>query len=82
MEYLLEARWDDPIADAIGHILRTMPPGVEQTTGDVPLGLDRAFVVYRSDSSEILDTLVRAVSKVGAQVRITPIARQVPRAAA
>ncbi len=82
MEYLLEVRWDDPVADAVGQILRSMPQGVELTTGSVPRGQSRAFVVYRSNGSEVFEDLVCAVSKLGAQVRITPVAREVPAAAA
>jgi hypothetical protein len=82
MEYLIEVRWDDPLADEIGRLLRTMPQGVEQTTSEVPRGSERAFVVYRSDSSEALEGLACEVSKLGAQVRITPMAREVPPIAA
>jgi hypothetical protein len=82
MEYLIEVQWDDPLADAIGRLLRTMPQGVEQATSEVPRGSERAFVVYRSDSSEALEGLACAVSKLGAQVRITPMAREVPPIAA
>jgi hypothetical protein len=73
MEYLREVRWDDPLADAIGRLLRTTPQGVEQTTGDMPRGPGRAFVVYRSDSSEVLEGLAHAVSNLGAQVQLTPV---------
>jgi hypothetical protein len=51
--------------------------GVEQTTSEVPRGCERAFVVYRSDTSEALEGLACEVSKLGGQVRITPMAREV-----
>jgi hypothetical protein len=76
MEYLLEVRWEDPLADAIGRVLRTTPQGVVETTSDMPRGLGRAFVVYRSDSSEVLEGLARAVSGLGAQVQMTPVANK------
>jgi hypothetical protein len=82
MEYLIEVQWNDPLAEAIGRLLRTMPQGVEQTTSEVPRGPERAFVVYRSDSSEALEGLACTVSKLGAQVRITPMAPEVPTVAA
>jgi hypothetical protein len=81
MEYLIEVQWDDPLADAIGRLLRTMPQGVEQTTSQVPRGPERAFAVYRSDSSESIEGLVGTVSKLGARVRITPMAHVPPVAA-
>jgi hypothetical protein len=82
MEYLIEVQWDDPLADAIGRLLRTIPQGVEQTTSEVPRGPERAFVVYRSESSEDIEGLVCTVSKLGARVRITPMAHEVPPVAA
>lgn len=48
--------------------------GVELTTGHVPQGRGRASVVYKSDSFEALEGLVRAMSKLGAQVRVTSVA--------
>ncbi len=82
MEYLLEVRWDDPIAEAVGRILLSGPEGVDQATSYVPQGPSRAFVVYRCDSLELLDELVQAVSNLGAQLRITPVAREVAPVAA
>ena len=73
MEYLLEVRWDDPIAAAVDRILASAPEGAEQTTAHVPQGQARAFVVYRSDSSESLEELARAISGSGAQVRVTAV---------
>ncbi len=70
MEYLIEVRWNDPLAEAIGRLLRVVPQGAEQTTGDVPRGPER------SDSSEVLEALARAVSKLGAQVRVTPVSKE------
>jgi hypothetical protein len=75
MEYLVEVRWSDPIADALQRILVDDVEGVEQTTSYLPLGGSRAFVVYRCDRSEVLQGLVDAVSKLGARVRITPVAQ-------
>lgn len=74
MEYLLEIHWSDPIADAVARILYSAPEGVELTTGHVPRGRGRAFVVYKSDSFEVLEGLARAMSKLGAQVRVTSVA--------
>lgn len=74
MESLIEVRWDDPIADAIARILRSVPEGVEQMTGHVPQGQGRAFGVYRSDNVEILESLARAMVNLGAEVRVTSIA--------
>ena len=74
MEYLLEIRWDDPIADAIARILSSVPEGVEQTTSYIPQGQGRAFGVYRSDSFEVLESLARAMSNLGARVQVTSIA--------
>lgn len=82
MEYLLEVRWDDPIAAAVGRILLSGPEGVDQATSYVPQGRSRAFVVYRCDSLELLDELVQAVSNLGAQLQITPVAREVAPVAA
>ena len=74
MEYLLEVRWDDPIAAAVHRILSSAPADAEQTTGHVPQSQGRAFVVYRSDSFETLEGLARAISDVGAQIRVTSVA--------
>ncbi len=74
MEYLLEVRWDDPIAEAVARILSSVPGGVEQTTCHVPHGQGRAFGVYRSNNFEVLEGLVRAMSNLGARVQITSIA--------
>jgi len=75
MEQLLEVRWDDPIARAVARILGGVPEGVEQATGEVPCGQGSAFVVYRSSGSpEGLDRLARALSALGARVRVTPVA--------
>jgi hypothetical protein len=74
MEYLLEVRWDDPVAATIARILSRVPEGLEQMTGLMPQGRGRAFVVYRSDNREVFDDLARAISNVGAQVRMTPVA--------
>lgn len=71
MEYLLEVRWDDPIADAVVRILSSVPEGMERTTGQVPGGQNRAFVVYRSDSREALESLTRTMSDLGAHVLVT-----------
>lgn len=73
MEYLLEVCWDDPIAEAVAQILSRMPEGVEQRTGQVPGGQDRAFGVYRSDSFEVVQELARAISDLGAEVRVTRV---------
>ncbi len=75
MEYLLEVRWDDPIAAAVEGILSSAPPGTEQTTGQVPRGQGRAFVVYKSDSFDALERLAGAISSLGAEVRVTSVAR-------
>lgn len=82
MEYLIEVRWNDPLAEAIGRLLRTTPQGVEQTDSEVPPGPERAFAVYRSDTLEALEGMARTVSDLGAQVRITPVAPEVPPVAA
>ena len=74
MEHLFEVRWDDPIAHAVAQILGSVPEGVEQATGEVPCGQGSAFVVYRSGKREILDGLARALSAVGARVRVIPVA--------
>jgi len=75
MESLLEVRWDDPIAHAGARILGRVPEGVEQATGEVPCGQGTAFVVYRSAGRpEDLDRLARALSALGARVRVTPVA--------
>jgi hypothetical protein len=77
MEYLLEVRWDDPIAAALGRILLSGLAGADQTTSSVPDGRNRAFVVYRCNNPDVLDGLRGAVSDLVALVRITPIARDV-----
>ncbi len=82
MEYLLEVHWDDPIGAAVARILSSVPEGMEQTTGYVPQERSQAFVVYRSESFEVLAGLARAISNLGVQVQLTPIAGQVPRASA
>lgn len=74
MEYMLEIHWDDPIAEAVAQILYSAPEGVELTTGHVPQARGRAFVVCRSDSFEVLEGLARAMSKLGAQIRVTSVA--------
>ena len=74
MEHLLEVHWDDPIAHAVAQILGSVPEGVEQATGEVPCGQGSAFVVYRSGKREILDGLARALSALGARVRVIPVA--------
>ena len=74
MEYLLEVRWEDPVAEAVARILSSAPEGVEQTTCHVPHGQGRAFGVYRSDSFEVLEGLARAMSNLGARVQVTSIA--------
>ncbi len=75
MEHLLEVRWDDPIAHAVARILGSVPEGVEQATGEVLFGQSSAFVVYRSSGTpEDLDRLARALSALGARVRVTPVA--------
>ncbi len=74
MEYLLEVRWDDPVAATVARILSRVPEGLEQMTSLMPQGRGLAFVVYRSDNLEVFDDLARAISNVGAQVRMTPVA--------
>jgi len=74
MEYLIEVRWDDPIAHAVARVLGSVPEGLEQATGEVPCGQGSAFVVYRSGRTEVLDGLARALSALGARVRVTPVA--------
>jgi len=74
MECLLEVRRDDPVAATVAQILSRVPEGLEQMTGLVPQGRGLAFVVYRSDNLEAFHDLARAISNVGAQLRMTPVA--------
>lgn len=72
MEFLLEVRWDDPIAASVARILSSAPEGMEQMTSYVPQGQDRAFAVYRSASLEVVEGLAQVMSNLGAQVQLTP----------
>ena len=82
MEYLLEVRWNDPIAAVVARILSSVPEGAEQVTGQMPQGRGQAFGVYRSDSLEVLEGLARAVSRAGGLAQITSMAAQTTTGAA
>jgi len=73
MESLLEFRWDDPIARAVSEVLSSAPDGVEQVTGQMPRGQGLAFVVYRAQNAEAVEGLARAISDLGAHVRVTRV---------
>src|SRR5262249_41650549 len=75
MEYLVEVRWEDPIADKLCQILADGLKGVEQSTSYLPVASSRAFVVYRSDRLDLLQSMVEALSNAGGKVSITPVAQ-------
>lgn len=70
MRYLLEVEWKDPVATAVARVLSGLPGDVEQTTGSVPPGVTRGFVVLSSSDRAALDGVARAVAAAGAGVRI------------
>jgi hypothetical protein len=70
MEYLLEVRWVDPVADAVTRVLSALPDGVEQTTASLPPGTSRGFELLRVDSPAALAELVGAITACGAEVRV------------
>jgi hypothetical protein len=70
MEYLLEVRWKDPVANAVARILGSLPTGVEQTTGSVPYHMARAFSVLRVEGTRDVADVTEALAAAGAEVRV------------
>jgi hypothetical protein len=70
MEYLLDVRWRDPVAQALGGVLAALPDGVEQTTASLPLAMSHGFAVLRADDLAVLEQIAEALTTAGADVRV------------
>lgn len=72
MEYLLDVRWTDPVAKAMGAVLSALPDGVEQTTASIPGATSRGFMLLRADDAVALEKMAETMIAAGADVRIVP----------
>jgi hypothetical protein len=71
MEYLLEIKWSDPMADRLADILSALPTDVEQRTASMPPRMNRGFVVLSSRDHAALESVADAVVAAGAAVQVT-----------
>ena len=71
-QYLVEIEWNDPVAMRVRRLLEALSPGIEQTTGQIPVSHERGFVVVNAADRAELDAFARAAHEAGAGVTILP----------